>query len=217
MRLLINYLLFIPIILASCNKEDGLNESNENREETEVNLIFDFTNFNQEELTDENFSEDFITDGYQIQIKGNVHPKYTSFSNVNLKEKLPVIVMGDIEVTVSHPDFDSDALSTKAYFGTEYDKYNTNETTNIRIELEVVQGAVLITAPESLDNVLTEVEIMGKSSLLDVMYYTASEMVTISIASTQGDLSDEYANMLGESKIYELNSIEEGLVTHEYN
>jgi hypothetical protein len=215
MRVLLSCLIIISLSLVSCSTEQTEDVVIDQKDQKVVGLRFVINQSVDKDATirldDE--SEIFITEGYSIHITGNIHQKHANHSNVDLKEDLSILITGDVEVSISHPDFMADSLSTKAYLGVVESVAYEEDVDMSNIEMSLVQGGVFIMAPETLDSVITDVKILGKSSKLGMMYYTAAEMVDVNINTIEGNFVSEHANMLGGEKHYLLNSIEDGLTS----
>lgn len=209
----------MSISLVSCSTEQTEDVTLEQKDQKVVGLRFVINQSIDKDAVTSLYdaSEIFITEGYSIHITGNRNQKSANYSNVDLKEDLSITITGDVEISISHPDFIADALSTKAYLGIDKSLVYEEDTDRQNIELSIVQGGVLISAPETLDNMITDVQILGKSSKFDVMYYTAAEMVDVNIYTIEGSLSAEQANVLGGRMYYSLNSIEEGLTASDFS
>jgi len=153
----------------------------------------------------------FIKDGYTVVISGGISPNDEVHTNVNLEETLMVEVVGDIVVTVSHPDFNDNTIDTVAYFGIKDFTVDTSgENVNI-IDLELVQGYVLVTAENGLSNVVTSVLILGQPVVLDVVYYTNAPLVDVIVETTGNTLTAQHTNVLGEGVQYMISSSSEGI------
>ena len=154
----------------------------------------------------------YITDGYTITITGGIDPDYANHTEVDLTQNLSIKVVGDIVVTVSHPSFDGNVLDIVAYYGANEVPVATGSSDVNSIELELVQGFVMVTADENLDQVVTGVEILGQTSDLDVVYYTAVPTVDVLVDTTGDSLTGQHSNVLGEGVQYNVTSTEDGIV-----
>ena len=161
-------------------------------------------------------SNDYVITGYNVHIEGDIHPSDKSFSQIDLTEGIEVLANGTVVVTIEHPDFDPNALSTKSYYGLYEMNFNLREKRFEEVEMYYVQGRVVVLAEKTLDNDIQQVNIMGESAVFDVIYYTASEMIEVEIVTKEESFKKEHANILGEETHYVLNSLEEGLLIEDY-
>lgn len=153
----------------------------------------------------------YITDGYTITITGGIDPDYAYHTNVDLTANLSIKVVGDIQVTVSHPDFDGGSIVEVAYYGADAVPVNTGSSDVNSIDLELVQGFVLVTAEGNLDEVVTGVEILGEVSELDVVYYTAVSTIDVVVYTNGDTLEGSHTNQLGEGVQYMVTATEDGI------
>lgn len=154
----------------------------------------------------------YITDGYTISITGGIAPGYENHTDVDLTLGLSVMVVGDIQVTVTHPSFNGDILDIVAYYGADSVTVLTGNSDVNSIDLELVQGFVLVTAEGNLDEVVTGVEIIEESSELDVVYYTAVPNIDVLVHTTGSSLEGNHPNIIGEGVQYMVTSTEDGIV-----
>lgn len=129
-----------------------------------------------------------------------------------MTQNLSIKVVGDIVVTVIHPNFDGSVLDIVAYYGATEVPMATGSSDVNSIDLELVQGYVMVTAEGNLDEVVTGVEILGQASELDVVYYTAVPTIDVLVETTGDSLAGQHSNVLGEGVQYMVISSEDGIV-----
>ncbi|MDG2279215.1 MAG: hypothetical protein P8L42_01145 [Flavicella sp.] len=219
MKNLIYLISICSTILISCNDEKGevaIIEKGEYKK-TELKFLFpEMEVMSQGNDSPAAINDDHIITGYRVHITGDIHPSDKNFSEIDLSEGLEVLTNGNIVITIEHPDFDPNALSTKSYYGVDEINLYLKEKRLEEVQMDFVQGRVVVLAEETLDDVIEQVNILGQSAIFDVTYYTASEMIAVEIITNEGSFKNEHANMLGEETHYVLNSLEEGLLIEDY-
>jgi len=143
----------------------------------------------------------YVKDGYTVVISDGFSPDKIHV-DVNLEEILKVEVSGDIVVTIFHPSFQNNTIDTVAYFGIEELTVNIVEKFVNVIDLELVQGFVLVKAEEGLASEITSVQVLRQSAELDVVYYTNAPVIFVVVKTTSGDLRGRNKNILGEGVQY---------------
>ena len=110
--------------------------------------------------------------------------------------------MGNIAVTVVHPDFVETKVDTKAFFGVTTDEFYAAET-NV-IDLELVQGFVMVTTAQFIKPLIGTVTINSDEVNLDTVYYTAASTVEVSVEARFGGitLTGSHDTVIGEGKQY---------------
>lgn len=219
MKNLIYLISICSTILISCNDEKGevaIIEKGEYKK-TELKFLFpEMEAMSQGNDSSAAINDDHINTGYRVHITGDIHPSDKNFSEIDLGEGLEVLTNGNIVITIEHPDFDPNALSTKSYYGVDEMNLYLKEKRLEEVQMDYVQGRVVVLAEETLDDVIEQVNILGESAIFEVTYYTASEMIAVEIITNEGSFKNEHANMLGEETHYVLNSLEEGLLIEDY-
>lgn len=109
--------------------------------------------------------------GYTVNITGGISPEYATNTDVDLEAGLQVEVVGDIQVTVFHPSFDGQALSTIAYYGVENDPLDTSIEDAPNVNTKLVQTFVYVT--EEVEGLINSLTIRGIDADKNVAYYTA--------------------------------------------
>jgi len=135
--------------------------------------------------TEESTGHNYVYDGYTVLVYG-VNGE-TQFTDVNLLTgPFEAEVDGDVAVTIYHPDFEPTALVTEAYFGTTDQTIPSSSQDEVNINLDLVQGFVVVVAEDGSENLVTGLAINGVSSDLNTYYYTATDQVTVYINTTRG-------------------------------
>lgn len=200
MKNLIYLISICGTILISCNDEKSevaIIEKGEYKR-TELKFLFpEMEAMSQGNDSSAVINDDHITTGYRIHITGDIHPSDKNFSEIDLGEGLEVLTNGNIVITIEHPDFDPNALSTKSYYGVDELNLYLKEKRLEEVQMDYVQGRVLVVAEKALDDSIEQLNILGESAIFDVIYYTASEMIAVEIITREGSFKNEHANMLG--------------------
>lgn len=148
----------------------------------------------------------YIFDGYTVIIEGV--NKDTTFTDVNLLTgPFEAQVSGDVVITVFHPDFNPSALVTGAYFGLENAILPTSSQTDINIDLELVQGFVIVKTVDGAENQVSGLAINGTEANLNTYYYTATDKVTVYIVTVNGILTGTDDLVIGEGIKYTVDPI----------
>jgi len=184
--------LFILIILIGCN-DDSPDEpitTDPTPQSRSVRMSFSLP----VESDDDNSSNsgtlehNYIYDGYTIEVSGMNMDTILYDKNL-LTGPFETEVSGDVTVSIYHPDFIASNLDTGAYFGvTDYVIPSASEQ-DVSIDLELVQGFVLVETVNNSDDLVKSLTINGYNSDLNTYYYTATDAVTVFIVTDRDILS----------------------------
>ena len=214
------FLLSIVTIgmLASCSDDTSETTPIEPQEPKMINLGFDGYTLTPEPeakrkigglMEDEwGVSHTYMTTGYTVKITGGVSPDYSSFTGVDLADPdgIPIEVVGDVTVTVSHPLLVGVEVTEAAYYGADNIDVPYDSESYV-ISTELVQGFVIVTEGEDVGDVINGVvvnDIEGKTK--DIPYYTADESVWVDVETRGYDLSGTATNMIGKGVRFTVNS-----------
>ena len=149
----------------------------------------------------------YVTTGYTVTITGGISPEYAENLDVDLEAGLSVEVVGDIQVTVSHPNFDGAILDVVAYYGAQSVAVPTASSDTHQIPTELVQGFIVVTEEAGLEGVITDVTIMGQSAVKNKAYYTAvQEEIPVVVATVGNTLYGQTMNTIGGGVQYTVTS-----------
>lgn len=199
----------IAFIVVSC-AEDVYDDSSEDVLEP-VTMYIGFTiNMESNPKGLDPMSKSLITHtyekhGYKVIIQGAIAGGQLILTDVDLTEVIELKATGDIYITVEHPNFNKSDLATIAYFGTiDYRVQLENEGISA-VELELVQGFVMVIAEGKVEDKIRSIRISGESAQLDVVYYIDVPKVEVDVdLGRGGDLSGEHDTVLGEGVVYEV-------------
>lgn len=138
--------------------------------------------------------------GYTVTITGGISPDYAINENVDLTAGLNVEVVGDIVVTVFHPDFDGQALSTVAYYGVQNDPIPTSTEDVNNIATKLVQTFVYVT--EETEGLITDVTIREIAAQKNTAYYTAVLSNPVVIETVGNTLYGDTQGVIGQGVRY---------------
>ncbi|WP_152287965.1 hypothetical protein [Flavicella marina] len=195
-------------MLASCSSDDTSETAPiEPQEPKMINLGFEGYILTPESQlqrksassADSTINHTYITKGYTVRVSGGVSPDYSLFTDVDLADPagIPIEVVGDITVTVSHPDFVETAVVEGAYYGAT-DISIPYASESYLITTELVQGFVFVTEGDGAQGVITNLDIndnIGKDK--NKPYYTADPNIWVDITTVGNDLRGDATNNIG--------------------
>ena len=185
--------LSLGLSMVACQK-DSCNDDEQQPNPTQKMMV----SFS---IPDEGSEFNYIYDGYTVIAEGA--QSQDTLTNVDLtKGPFEVDVVGDVELTVFHPDFDADKVDTKAFFGTSNQILPAAENEEVNIVLDLVQGYVLVNSEDGSENLVKEVEINGTPSELNTIYYTATPRVEVEVNTTRGLIEGENELVIGQGLVY---------------
>lgn len=173
---------------------------------TEISIGFGF------ELAPQGVSAKTITHnyqytGYDVTITGGVADGLLELTDVDLTVPIQVEVLGEIKVTVEHPDFKGSELSTTAYYGVDEHKIYPSDI-NV-INLKLVQGFVLVSVDSEIAHVIDKMFIneYDKTDSFDIIFYTSTYIISVDVKIQGGMLSGKHPNVLGKGKHYKVTTV----------
>ncbi|MGB0838463.1 MAG: hypothetical protein ACPGRE_10210, partial [Flavobacteriaceae bacterium] len=130
----------------------------------------------------------YIYDGYTIEVTG-INIDTILYDKNLLTGPFEAQVSGDVTVSIYHPDFIPSDLVTGAYFGIQDYLIPSASEQDVSIDLELVQGFVLVETVDNSDDLVKSLTINGYDANLNTYYYTATDAVTVFIVTDRDILS----------------------------
>lgn len=214
MKKLLLVIAAASLAFVGCEKEEDSNIITEPKEVTiGADLVI------KGEGTMKTQSHNYVLTGYTVQLGGalasdNFQDTYTNvdLSTFNITAK----VVGDITIEVFHPDFDAQALSTKAYYGTiGAITLPTSYQEFVAVDLDLVQGYTVVTADNGAESLIGQVKINNVPVQLNEYYYTATHDVDVYVTTSRGNLTGTHATDLGHGMKYTVVSVDGNLSLNE--
>jgi hypothetical protein len=196
--------LMALLFIVSCN--DDTNTDVDDQEPINPDARSVRVSFSVPDETEADAGHNYVYDGYTVLVYG-VNGE-TEFTDVNLLTgPFEAQVDGDVAITIFHPDFEPTALSEMAYFGTTNQSLPASSQEEVTINLELVQGFVVVVAEDGSENLVTGLSINGVISELNTYYYTATDQVTVYIQTARGIMTGTDDIVIGGGVKYTVDAV----------
>jgi len=193
------------VLVSSCSSDDDSNVNDPGLVSHEVSIDMSLGMTSRS-----SFEHNYVYDNYNISITGpNLVNGDVNLTNQNLQDySISLQVTGDVQITVSHPDFVASDLMETAYYGIENLTLPTATEEQVTAELILVQGFTVITAINGAENLVTGITINDTTVGLDIPYYTAASSVEVLVENTLGNtLEGSHEVVYGEGSVYTVNAV----------
>jgi hypothetical protein len=202
---LVGVLVLSPLLSCSETTDPSQEEpSNPGADSRSVGISFSVP-----EVSETATAHNYVYDGYTVLAYGAEDE--VEIKDVDLRTgPFEAQIFGDISITIFHPDFEADSISTRAYFGL-VNQVISSADAEVRLDLELVQGFVIAKSTTGNSNGINEILINNQQADLDRFYYTAAEEIQIYISTSQGVLAGSETLSPGEGVQYMIDPIQSNI------
>ena len=203
MKIMIKILLVAMLgFLSACNDNEGEIEPEVPDSTRYVYIYFNLPYMSTSSEVDAQTMHNYIADGYTIHLSGAVSEEYETISNVNLNSSLRIETTGDVVISVEHPNYDATGISKEAYYSVDEVLLATGTKGELSLDLEFIQGYVLVTTSDQFDLNKYRLAINELSAEFNTTYYMTEELVISKISYDGMSVEIGNINVIGDGYVY---------------